>query len=132
MPYDDGQVVDGREALDRLMSEEDLGSKVEKLLEMYGWRWCHFRPARIKRGEGEQWRTPLTGDKGLPDYVAVRGGRLIMAELKSSTGKLSPDQQLWHDELVLVLGIEVYVWRPRDWDEIVETLKPEGRSVRVT
>jgi hypothetical protein len=105
-------------------SEESLQAKVMQLAKLCGWRAVHFRPARTAKG----WRTAFTGDKGFLDTVMVRSGRLIFAELKSDDGELTPEQQQWLDDLLLVrkwqLGvIEVYVWRPADWDEIVRILR---------
>ena len=83
-----------------------------------GWRWCHFRAARTAQG----WRTPLSGDAGFPDIVAVCGRRLLFAELKADRGAVRSQQRGWLDALEVV-GQEVHLWRPRDWDAITETLK---------
>jgi len=77
------------------ISEIEFSSTIEDLLNIYKWRWCHFRTARTK----DSWRTALSGDKGFPDYIAVRPPRLLIAELKSEDGKLTDDQQLWLDAL---------------------------------
>ena len=78
-----------------IISEADLASYVEDLLNLYRWRWVHFRPAQSERG----WRTPIRGGgpdgfkgKGLPDYIAVKASRLLFIELKSEKGKLSKAQ----------------------------------------
>ena len=106
------------------LKESDFASQVEDLLKLYGWYWCHFRPARTEKG----WRTAITGHKGFPDYVAVRNGRLVFAELKSEKGKLTPEQQEWQDVLHLlnrkrlrmnmISPIEVYLWRPSQFEEV--------------
>lgn len=84
-----------------------------------GWRVAHFRAGRTADG----WRTPVAADgAGWPDLVLVRPPRLIFAELKSATGKLSGRQQVWLDTLRLLPQAEVFVWRPSDWDALVETL----------
>jgi VRR-NUC domain len=51
---------------------------------------------------------------GFPDLVLVGRGRLIFAEVKSDTGKLTPSQLAWYAGL-LDVGAEAYVWRPADW-----------------
>lgn len=90
-----------------------------------GWRVAHFRAGRTADG----WRTPVTADgAGWPDLVCVRGDRIIFAELKSDTGKLSARQRQWLDVLQLIPGCEVYVWRPGDWAELVQVLT--GRPPR--
>lgn len=99
------------------MTEAQFASAVEDLLEIYNWKWCHFRPAETKKG----WRTPLSGHKGLPDYIAVKNGRLLMFELKSDTGKISLNQMEWLN-LLRKTKAEVYVWFPSDWDQLQEVL----------
>ncbi len=72
-------------------------------------------------------------EAGFPDLVLVRDGRILFIELKKDDkAKPSPAQILWLAALKECPGVEVYLWRPSDLDLIVETLKPEGRSVRVT
>ena len=52
----------------------------------------------------------------------VQQGRLIFAELKREKGVLSVAQKQVLAELG-TLGVEVYVWRPSDFDDIVDLLK---------
>ena len=68
---------------------------------------------------------PVAGDgAGFPDLVLVRE-RVIFAELKSETGRLSPEQKTWGDKL-FIADCEIYNWRPSDWDKIIKIL--EGRD----
>jgi len=100
-------------------TEEDFLAQVLDLAKLYKWRRAHFRPARTQAG----WRTPVQGDGiGFPDLVLVKPPRLIIAELKSDTGKVSPDQELWLKAFAALPYVETWVWRPRDWDDIVDTL----------
>ena len=90
--------------------------QVVDLAHLRGWRCHHDRPARTDKG----WRTAIQGDKGFPDLVLARKGRVIFAELKSETGKTTHQQNAWlahlgHD-------VEVYLWRPRDLDHIAQVL----------
>lgn len=90
-----------------------------------GWRCAHFRAARTKEG----WRVPITADgQGWPDLVLVRPPRLIFAELKSETGKVKPHQTEWLDVLRLLPQVEVFLWRPSDWDTLVEILTGTKRA----
>ncbi len=87
------------------------------LLGLGGWTWTHFRPAQSLKG----WRTPLSGDKGFPDYCCVRETRLhtyelIFIELKGDGGKVSPEQKVWID-LLRNAGQRVYTWWPKDFEE---------------
>ena len=59
---------------------------------------------------------------GFPDLVMTRDGRTIFAELKSEKGRVRPAQKLWIAELEKTQGIEVYIWRPSNMDQIVDTL----------
>mgnify|MGYP003146813569 CR=1 FL=1 len=99
------------------VSEGDLAKAVEDLLDRYKWQWCHYRPARTSRG----WRTPLSGHPGLLDYIAAKGSRLLIFELKSERGNLTPEQLSWWDVLILTKA-EVYTWRPSDIQEIKDCL----------
>lgn len=62
----------------------------------------------------------VRSEPGFPDVVAVRAGRLVVAELKSLTGKLTPAQEEWLGALGAVPCCEVYTFRPtdEDWQEI--------------
>jgi hypothetical protein len=61
---------------------------------------------------------------GFPDLVLTRpaDGRLIFAELKASGGTLTDAQREWLDAL-RVTKAEVYLWRPVDFDRIMEILR---------
>lgn len=116
------------------MTEAELQQAVGEMLTLFGWRFCHFRPARTEKG----WRTAIQGDKGFPDIVAVRPtfihekpSRLLFAELKGERGQFSDEQERWLDDLFLTgiegsygcgehecctgVRFEVYRWRPSDW-----------------
>jgi VRR-NUC domain-containing protein len=100
-------------------NEADFQSVVVEVARLAGWRVAHFRPARTDKG----WRTPVTADgAGWPDLVLVRPPRIVFAELKSERGKVRPEQTEWLDVLRLLPGTEVYLWRPNDWDALVEVL----------
>ena len=107
------------------LSERELQDAIGELLNVLGYTWDHFRPARTKHG----WVTPLSGHKGAPDLRMV-GSRLLFAELKSAKGNLSPEQEGWIDRLRGV-GAEVYVWRPEDWwsgevERVLVEARPPG------
>lgn len=100
------------------ISEAEFTAQVIELAHLLGWRVAHFRPAWTNKG----WRTPVQGDgKGFPDLVMVKGERLIFAELKSETGRMTPEQDAWHDAL-RPTGALMAVFYPRHWDVIVEIL----------
>lgn len=95
--------------------ERDFERQVLDLAAIFGFESAHFRPAQTAKG----WRTPVAGSlgKGWPDwfFARPRDGRVMWRELKSRTGKVSPDQER-------VIGIlracrlDAGVWRPADLD----------------
>ena len=86
----------------RDMLEGVLQERVRQLLILHGWRHYHTHLAK---------HSPA----GFPDVCAIRGNRLLFAELKREKGKTTPAQDAWLADLralPALPGIEVYVWRP--------------------
>lgn len=101
------------------MSEAEWQQQVIELAHINGWRVLHVRPAQNSRGD---WRTPIAADgKGWPDLTLVRD-RVLFVELKTDAGRLTVEQRQWIDALQTA-GAHVAVWRPRDWDTVLDTLK---------
>lgn len=99
-------------------SEKHWQRFVMDLAAYNGWLVAHFRPALTAAGN---WVTPVSGaGKGFPDLVLVRD-RVVYAELKTDTGRLTLEQELWLDALSHA-GAEVHVWRPKDEQEVIECL----------
>ena len=92
--------------------EKDFQKRICHLGRLYGWKIYSVPDSR---------RVSLSG---YPDLTMwhVAQKRLIFAELKREKGKLSESQKVVLAELE-TLGVEVYVWRPSDWDTILELLK---------
>ena len=65
-------------------------------------------------------------EPGFPDLIMVRGTRMIAAEVKSVSGRVSQAQQAWLDAIGAVDAVSAHVWRPDDWDQIVDMLRPGG------
>lgn len=106
------------------MTEADLQKAVIETARLFGYRVAHFRPAQTSKG----WRTPVAADgKGFPDLVLAHPGqrRLIFAELKSDTGRLSGEQLEWLGVLGGIADtaaqVDVHVWKPDDWPEAIVT-----------
>jgi hypothetical protein len=73
---------------------------------------------------------------GFPDRVLVRGDRVIFAELKRERRVATPltaEQRRWLDALAGA-GMECYLWRPSDLDEVAQILSKrwrfDGRTLR--
>jgi hypothetical protein len=97
-----------REVLNEAEREGDFQDKVRQLAELKGWLVYHTHDSR-------------RSDEGFPDLVMSRD-RVVFAELKSEKGKLSEKQLEWVAGLRDLAGAEVYVFRPSDWDRVVEVL----------
>lgn len=90
--------------------EADLQARIRRLAQEHGWLAYHTRDSR-------------GSEKGYPDLTLAKPGRLVFAELKSATGKLSKEQSVWLAVLAVTLpGVEAYCWRPQDWAKIVTCL----------
>lgn len=98
------------------LTEAQYQQRVIDLARTLGYRVAHFRPALTRSG---RWATPMQGDKGFPDLVLAKGGRVLLAELKTDVGRLGPGQQGWLD----ALGPHGRLWRPRDWLTVLHELK---------
>ncbi len=101
------------------ISERDFQSQVVDLARQTGWRCYHSRPGR---SAGGKWSTPMQGDVGFPDWVMVRGDRLIFAELKTVNGQPTPGQVDWLQALNNVQHVTAQLWRPHDLDTIATLL----------
>lgn len=89
------------------MTEREWQSRVTDFATLRKWRWYHTHDAR-------------RSNPGYPDLTLVRRGRLIFAELKSQTGRLTPHQREWLG--ALNEAAEAYCWRPSDWPEVQAVL----------
>lgn len=95
-------VTEYRQLAAKSMSEDDLATQILELAAGLGWALAYHVP--------DSRRT----NPGFPDWVLANPGqgRVIYAELKNETRKVTPEQQQWLDALTAA-GHETYVWRPR-------------------
>lgn len=88
--------------------------------------WATFHPGHGGHGsrhDGTHRPTLMqtkTG-KGFPDLILVRGPDLLIRELKTDKGRLSPEQRVWIGRLEAA-GVDVAIWRPKDINEVRERL----------
>lgn len=125
------------------LTEDQWLRTVLDLAAAYGWRTYHVdnsaRKVTRRSGSWAWVRNVNVQGKGFPDLVLVRAkdGRLIFAELKTNTGHVDHEQRQWlndleavHDEVHHQSGnlmrdhIEVFIWRPRDYDAMERALRP--------
>lgn len=102
--------------------ERDWQREFEELAHTFGWTVAHFRHALKADGT---WITPVSADgAGFPDNILAKPGKpVIFAELKTDKGTLSSNQKAWLSILRTVPGIRVFVWRPKNYQEIVKELR---------
>ena len=86
------------------MTEAQLQKMIVDLARLSGWLCFHIYDSRKSMGAG------------FPDLVLVhtRTGRVIFAEIKSASGRISPAQHVWLR--LLSLQSEVYTWTPAQWE----------------
>ncbi len=98
------------------ITEKQFQAWVRKAALTAGWRYYHT---------WNSFRSP----SGFPDCVMVHAKKrkLIFAELKSETGKVSEQQWEWLLDIQEMRpadkSVDVYVWRPSDMDKIWDLLK---------
>lgn len=113
----------------RAVSERDLQAAVIDLAERCHFKVAHFHDSRraVVRPNGQRL---LIGDKqaaGWPDLVLIRGDRILIIELKAQRGRVRPEQREWINLLQNTAAaraghLEVYCWKPADWDDIQRIL----------
>jgi hypothetical protein len=90
-------------------SEKKFQAEVEALAKENGWLCYHT------------WLS-IRSTAGFPDLVMVRGNRVVWAELKKQKSKKpGPEQLAWRDAL-RGAGQEWFLWKPADWESIVDNL----------
>ena len=100
----------GAEHYARTQTEGQFQRAVLDCAAHYGWLALHIR-------------NMLGNPSGFPDLVLFRGRRAVVAELRRENGALGPKQEEWIARLA-EHGVEVYVWRPSDWEAIERALSP--------
>jgi len=87
------------------ITERDFLASVRSLAELLGWACYHT------------WQS-IHSPAGFPDLVLVRPPRIIFAELKVGNRQPTPAQERWLNLLRECHGVEAYLWRPEDWEQI--------------
>ncbi len=102
------------------MTEAELQAAVVELLNLTGWHHLHIRRSI---GKGHRWTT-TTSVTGWPDLYCwhPRQRRTLALELKTATGRLTPEQRLVLDSLAAA-GVETAVIRPADLQDLARRLR---------
>ena len=95
------------------ISEAQFQGQVIGLASKMGWKCYHTHDSRRSTA-------------GWPELALLKGGRLVMAELKSEMGFATSAQREWLAGLDQVAGVEAYLWKPDDLDEIAAVLSHAG------
>jgi hypothetical protein len=88
-----------------LQTEEQFLQAVLEYARWHKWLAYHTRDSRRSAS-------------GFPDVIAVRGARIVAAELKVKRGRLSAAQAEWLGALKSTTKVETYAWWPADWEQI--------------
>ena len=92
--------------------EKDFQLEVRGIAVDYGWEvWTTLRSKGSPKGD--------------PDLRLCRPPRYLTVELKTDKGVLSPRQKIAKELLEQCYpGVEYYLWRPRDMDDVHRILGP--------
>ena len=105
-------------------SETEFQKNLIALAQGLGFKVAHFRAVKVQRKDGSVYHTtPVQADgKGFCDLVVAGHGRHFFAELKDNRGSVKPEQKAWID-LLRGGGATVFVWKPKQWEEIAALLE---------
>lgn len=93
-----------------IISEAQYQQSIVEYAKLCGWLVYHTHDSRRSQ-------------PGFPDLTLCRPPRLILAEIKSTTGTLTPAQSDWLAALMSCNSVESYLWRPADWDDVQTLLR---------
>ncbi len=102
--------------LSRQVSEGEFMQQVIQLAKIMGWKVYHTQDSR-------------KSVEGFPDLVLLRRKRMIVAELKSLSGRTTNQQTEWLNAF-RVAEVQTYLWTPDDWPEIERELRAESQIDR--
>ncbi len=103
-----GLITASAPKLAETVTEKQFMQAVTAEAKRLGWKVFHVHDSR-------------RSESGWPDLAMVRE-RLVLAELKTATGQLSAAQQTWIEALQRA-DVEVHIWKPNDFERILEILK---------
>jgi Holliday junction resolvase len=90
--------------------ERHLQAGLEEHLRVTGWRYYHTHDSSRSVA-------------GFPDIVALRGSRILVAEIKGPKTRVTGEQRAWLAAFETA-GVPAYLWRlPGDWAQVGEVLR---------
>lgn len=99
------------------MSEADWQKRITDYCDLLHLKWHHEVDSRKSKS-------------GWPDLVIAGPAAVIFAELKTDTGKVSPEQTEWLERLTNA-GAFVFVWRPKHWPDVEQMLRRLAKGERL-
>ncbi len=107
------------------LTEKAFMAQVMTFAKLHGWRVWHDAATnhRTKCPHCGAWMRGPRNPAGFFDLELKRPPRFIKAECKTLKGPLTREQLTEYETLERCIGIEVYVWRPSDWETIMVTLQ---------
>lgn len=98
------------------MREDEFAKRIEETMDWLGLRWHHETDSRKSKA-------------GFPDYCIVGPFGVLFLEIKSTKGKVSPEQRKWLTAIYEVghyantEAVTAYAAWPEDWDRVLSDLK---------
>ena len=94
-----------------MLTEAQFQSQILTAARALGWAAYHTHDSRRSA-------------PGFPDLVLIKD-RIVFVEVKTDKGRVKPEQEEWGRRIVAAGG-EWYVYRPKHWKEVLETLGAKG------
>lgn len=89
LPKNTNEFAKALQEIDGIMKEKEIERACVAYARRHGW---------------DAWKNENNGNKGIPDYSFLKGGRFVMVEFKrSATARVRPEQLTWlarHPETV--------------------------------
>jgi hypothetical protein len=101
-----------RQILDAAMTETELENAAREIAQTLGFMVFHPQKSlRLDPKSGKTYHlTSYKGDKGFPDWVYAKDGKVLFVEYKMEGKYPDPDQRKW----LAALGDLGRLWRPGD------------------
>lgn len=95
--------------LHKRLPEAEFQRQVIRAAERLGWYVWHDQDSRRNTA-------------GMPDLFLVRPPRVVLIELKREKGRVRPEQAALLEKLSRCPGVEAFLIRPSQWDELLTIL----------
>lgn len=98
-------------------NEKHFTASIRKAAQQLG--WMEYHTGHVPHQDFRNSTSP-----GFPDLVLAKPNHMVIfAELKMPKGKLTEHQKQWEQVLRSSAGCMYFIWRPEDWDSILDLLQ---------